>query len=364
MNIEDYIAEQKDVPFTDLPFNEVDNGLLSELAYMDFGGVFHDTETMVSIGDVTDRYFAEHSAEQIRKEGVFWQLAPLLLLPMKEGVRFRDIKVSHYVNDVDAETNMQFAAMVFHLTPHLHFVAYRGTDTTLVGWKESLLLSTHAQIAGAHAAVRYLEHLGKELEGDLLVGGHSKGGYFAMMAATCCDGALQSRIQTVYNNDGPGLHEDLIFSEGYQNIREKILTIVPESSVIGQLFFNEGEHHVVKSNAKGIVQHDLFSWQVEDSHFVPAELSQFSRFVQSAMGNWLEKVDEESRASIIDTVFTLLESTGSEDFHEIATDALQSAQTVFKGLMQLPEENRNELLGALQALIGSSGTVVLKSILS
>ncbi len=92
MNIEDYIAEHKDVPFTDLPFNELDNGLLSELAYMDFGGVFHDTETMVSIGDVTDRYFAEHSAEQIRKEGVFWQLAPLLLLPMKEGVRFRDIK--------------------------------------------------------------------------------------------------------------------------------------------------------------------------------------------------------------------------------------------------------------------------------
>lgn len=82
------------------------------------------------------------------------------------------------------------------------------------------------------------------------------------------------------------------------------------------------------------------------------------------MGNWLEKVDEESRASIIDTVFTLLESTGSEDFHEIAADALQSAQTVFKGLMKLPEENRNELLGALQALIGSSGTVVLKSILS
>lgn len=184
-----------------------------------------------------------------------------------------------------------------------------------------------------------------------------------MYASIFCQPAIQDRITIVYNNDGPGMHEGIIFSPEYQRIRPRMRNIVPDSSLIGQLLFNEGEHKVVKSNAEGIFQHDAFSWLVEGTEFSQTKLSPFSLFMQASLGCWLEELDAESRASIIDTIFSLLETTGSESFLEMREKRLKNTETVLRGLVQLPEAKRRELLNAFHSLLGSGRRTVLKSLL-
>ena len=363
MTIQEYLTAQKDVPFSSLPFHDVDNTILAELAYIDYEGIFREGEEALPLSEVERRFFATHDAEEIDKTAKFCDRAPLLLQEMAKGCRFRDILLSHYVTEVDTEETKQFSALVFHLSEKAWYIAYRGTDATLNGWKESLLMSYLEETGGSKAAVDYLNRIGSEHSGELLVGGHSKGGYFAMYASIFCQPEIQERITVVFNNDGPGMHEGIIFSPEYQCIRPRMRNIVPDSSLIGQLLFNEGEHKVVKSNAEGIFQHDAFSWVVEGTEFSQTKLSPFSLFMQASLGCWLEELDAESRASIIDTIFSLLETTGSESFPEMREQRLKNTETVLRGLVQLPEEKRHELLNAFHSLLGSGRRMVLKSLL-
>lgn len=364
MTIEDYIKEQKDVPFSALPFHDVDNTVLAELAYIDFDGIFHNEEENrngLPLAEVSRRFFATHDAEEIDKKAKFCDRAPLLMREMAKGERFRDMLLSHYVNEVDDEDTMQFSALVFHLSEDSWYVAYRGTDASFTGWKESLLMSYLEETGGSKEAVAYLDRLGGEHPGEFIVGGHSKGGYFAMYASIFCRPEIQDRITVVYNNDGPGMHEKIIFSPEYQKIRPRMSNIVPDSSIIGQLLFNQGEHKVIKSTAQGIFQHDALTWIVEGTEFAETKLTPFSLFVQAALGNWLDTVDEESRASIIDTVFSVLEMTGSETFTELHEERLKSAHMVLSGLVKLPDDKRNELLGAFAAFIKSNRKAAIQS---
>lgn len=366
MTILEYVIDQKDVPFAELPFHDVDNTVLAELAYIDYDEVFQSEEENrngLPLEEVSRRFFATHDAEEIEKNAKFCDRAPLLLREMAKGARFCDMLLSHYVNELDDEDTTQFSALVFHLTEDTWYVAYRGTDASFTGWKESLLMSYLEETGGSKEAVAYLDHLGKEYPGELIVGGHSKGGYFAMYASIFCAPDVQDRITTVYNNDGPGMHEEIIFSSEYQNIRPRMMNIVPDSSIIGQLLFNQGEHKVVKSEAQGIFQHDALTWVVEGADFAETKLTPFSLFVQAALGNWLDTVDRESRASIIDTVFSVLETTGSESFTDLHEERLKSAHAVLSGLVSLPEDKRNELLGAFSAFIKSNRKAAIQSLL-
>lgn len=369
MTILEYVIDQKDVSFAERPFHDVDNTVLAELAYVDYDGIFYDeaeNQNGLPLAEVSRRFFATHDAEEIEKNAKFCDRAPLLLREMAKGERYRDMLFSHYVNEVneaDEEDATQFSALAFHLSEDTWYVAYRGTDASFTGWKESLLMSYLEETGGCKEAVAYLDHLGKEHPGKLIVGGHSKGGYFAMYASIFCAPDVQDRITIVYNNDGPGMHEEIIFSSEYQNIRPRMMNIVPDSSIIGQLLFNQGEHKVVKSEAQGIFQHDAFTWVIEGTEFAETKLTPFSLFVQAALGNWLDTVDRESRASIIDTVFSVLEATGSESFTELHEERLKSAHAVLSGLVSLPEDKRKELLGAFAAFIKSNQKAAIQSLL-
>ena len=101
------------------------------------------------------------------------------------------------------------------------------------------------------------------------------------------------------------------------------------------------------------------TWEVTKDKFVPAELDDFSRFVKATLENWLEKLDTETRCSIISIVFSMIEETESETFREFGSDLIKNAVTVIKSLVKLPREKKRELIAALSALIKSSGKVTI-----
>ena len=170
----------------------------------------------------------------------------------------------------------------FLLPDQSAYIAFRGTDGTLVGWKEDFNLSFLPETEGQSRAVRYLNQVGKLVRGVLRVGGHSKGGNLAVYTAACCDREIQDRIETVYSNDGPGFQREMLSNEGYQRILPKVASIVPDTSIIGLLLFSSATHCAVKSSQTGILQHDGFSWEIVLNRFVPAALSDLSLLIKSS----------------------------------------------------------------------------------
>ena len=213
-NIFDYLEWRCDVPLAVDPFNEVDNLVLAELVYTDFGGIVPVDGRQISLRDAADAFFRRHTHEEILAIKSYTARAPLLMEKMLEGERFRDVKLCWYLDETDTERETQLAAVTFLLPDRSAYVAFRGTDGTLVGWREDCNLSFQHETDGQRRSARYLNLVGGQLDAPMRVGGHSKGGNMAVYAAARCEPALQDRLLAVYTNDGPGFHEEMLQSEG------------------------------------------------------------------------------------------------------------------------------------------------------
>ena len=362
MELFDYLKWRNDVSLRAAPFNEIDNVLLSYLAYADFGELLQEEKRRVSIETCFKRFCKKHDLANVRESKLFIERAPLLLEDMVCGARFRGTKVVHFREVFDKEKVQQFAALVFLLPDGTRYVSFRGTDLSITGWKEDFLMSFTAETEGAKEAVSYLNEVAACVEGDLILGGHSKGGNFAMFAAAFCDDAVKERILKVYNNDGPGFREEIVRSAAYRELLPKITNIVPQTSIIGRLLSNEAAHTVVKSTAAGIFQHDVTTWEVTKDKFVRTEPDAFSDFVEKSLGTWLETMDDEARKSLVETVFSMIEMTEAETFVEFGENLFKNTGLIIKGLGRLPKEKRSELTAAIGGLAEAGRATVLDKI--
>ena len=354
MELLDYLQWRNDVPLSVSPFNEVDNIILAYLSYIDFGKLRQEWDGFCDLKELFQCFCKEHSLEEIKTAGQFTERAPLLLKEMMKGERFLDTKVGYYAVDFDKDQVKQFAALVFLLPDGTNYVSFRGTDETITGWKEDFLMSCQSETAGAKEAVDYFNKVAKALEGEFILGGHSKGGNFAMYAAAFCEAQHKERILKVYNNDGPGFRDEVIQSNEFQEMLPKILTVAPQSSIIGQLLSNSAEQRVIRSTAKGIMQHDAMTWEAEKDRLVPSELDELSHYAKTTLGSWLESMDDESRESLCTTAFSLIESTKSETFIEFSADLVKNTEIIWKEMGKLPEDKKKEIMDALANLMESS----------
>ena len=362
MELFDYLKWRNDVSLRAAPFNEIDNVVLSYLAYADFGELLQEEKRRVSIETCFKRFCKKHDLANVRESKLFIERAPLLLEDMVCGARFRGTKVVHFREVFDKEKVQQFAALVFLLPDGTRYVSFRGTDLSITGWKEDFLMSFTAETEGAKEAVSYLNDVAASVDGDFILGGHSKGGNFAMYAAAFCEDAVKGRIRKVYNNDGPGFREEIVRSAAYRELLPKITNIVPQTSIIGRLLSNEAAHTVVKSTAAGIFQHDVTTWEVTKDKFVRAEPDAFSDFVEKSLGTWLETMDDEARKSLVETVFSMIEMTEAETFAEFGENLFKNTGLIIKGLGRLPKEKRSELTAALGGLAEAGRATVLDKI--
>ncbi len=304
-NLLEYIRWRGDIPFSVIPPCEVDELIFSHLAYLDLDGIVG--EQPVSL---TSAYRSWQEKGYGTPPGIHSRFIWDEIIPMfgeaSATKRFSDCLFSDFACECNEAKGSQFGAVTITLPgiPGEH-ILFRGTDDTLIGWKENLCMSYLPAVPAQTSALSYLcRH---KDAGELTVCGHSKGGNLAVFAASAAPEALQEKIQCVWNFDGPGFRREFLRSAGYRNMVPRIRTFVPESSVFGMMLANDGRYRVVRSSAQGVAQHDGFSWEVSGAGFCFAEsLSEKSRLHHRIMEKWLAGIPDDCRAAIVDCLFRLL----------------------------------------------------------
>lgn len=368
-NVNDYLEWRGDLSLGADPFNDVDNIILSQLSYTDFDGIVKDRaeEEDLRLGAISDIYFSMHTDQEIRSRVSFTRDAPFLMRRMASSMRFKNMRVTNYVNLIKQNATVQFSAVTFHLSDGSIYVAYRGTDTTIVGWKEDFCLSYSAETAGQKSAVEYLNMIGKAWPDvrKIRVGGHSKGGNFAVYAAACCDPEVKRRIISVYSNDAPGFLESVVNSTAYGEIRDRIRGIIPEASVFGTMFGHGFRPLIVKSSASNMfLQHDLMSWKVIGNHFEKEEQRNAgSLMFEKTFRNWLADISPEAREEFVQSVFSIFESTGALTFPEIAEQAVQNLGRIRDAVRSLPGEQQSSALDIVKRFFLTQKSVRLEELI-
>ncbi len=352
-NLLDYIRWRGDLTLAERPFNDVDNLLLAELSFLDFSGIVPNAFTFpgISLKDACDAYFAGNPAADM---GVLVpDTIPELARLMADSSRFRHAMLRSYVNRIDTETEIQFSALTVYLDDGTCYVAFRGTDDTLVGWKEDFNMAFLPTVPAQQEALDYLQDAAAAHPDCMIrVGGHSKGGNLAVYSAVFCGEKTQDQLLAVYNNDGPGFMTSLLDLPEHQRISSRIITILPESSIVGMLLEHEEEYQIVRSTQIGIMQHDGFSWQVGPDGFeqVP-QMSEGGKIIDKTLRSFVWQMTPEQRAAFTDTLFDVLTCTDADTLTELKEGGLKTASKMLKTMQSLDKNTRHALTGTLRLLL-------------
>jgi hypothetical protein len=348
-NIINYAIEEKKL-FINMEFGGVDSLILSKLAYLNFDGFvsgLSDAATPVSIEEIADMDHTDalfhNTWDSKTNRRLFFALA--------DSSRFRDMKVIFYVNKTDPGTEKQFSAVTFLLDDGSAYVAYRGTDSTFVGWKEDFNMAFISPVPSQEEGVAYLNAVADRISCPLKIGGHSKGGNIAVYSSIKCCPSVQERITQIFSHDGPGFRDEVFLSNEYGVIKDRIHKTLPQSSIIGMLLQNQENYSVVKSNRIWFMQHDPFSWLVDGPDFQYAQsVKKSAIYMNGTLNQWVNSFDDEKRERFVNTLFQIIQATNATTFYDLTGDWPQKAVAVLDAIKGIDDETRRFVFQTIRAL--------------
>ncbi len=357
-NITDYVIGYGRYTIDEEPFNEVDSLVLSQFSYLKFDKILTGSGRVKKAmriwelkesGDYETLY-ADSRFEKVNRE---------LFEAMAGSRRFSSVRLYDHVNIVDPQWEIQFSAITCMFDNGFTYVAFRGTDETLTGWKEDFNMSFITPVPAQEKAVQYLNRIGSSVASDLTVGGHSKGGNLAVYASMMCRPKVRSRIEAIYSHDGPGFAEGVLDSEEFACIKDRIRKSVPRSSVVGMVLQTQENYEVVKCCNFGLLQHDPYNWLIDGVGFKKADSIFRHRYVTDrSVNKWIRGMDREQRQEFVELLFEIVRGLGSDDLNDVMGDPVNSGRRIKSTYEGMNEEDRDILKGLFRDLSDAIGETV------
>ena len=356
----DYLAKQR-ASFSDVPLNEVDSLVLSTISYYRFE---NGTLGRTVPSEIVPLPVAVCGISRDELYGGFWLsrmggdefLAEVLASP-----RFMELKVGYYANDVSNHFEKQFSAVTFFLPDDTVYIAFRGTDNSLAGWKEDFNLTFMEEVPSQISARTYLEDIADMHAAPLFVGGHSKGGNLAEYAALTCRNQTFEKVVSIFNHDGPGfafIPSDRFDTPAYD---AKLRKTVPESSVFGMLMENRTRYRVVRAAGVLFTQHASTRWAVEGDDFVTLDqISPEAAIISGTLNSWAKLYEPDKRELFIDVVYDIFCAANAETLAEFSENRTSSALAVAGAAAKLPADMRSTLLDMIRDIAPIIGVEAAK----
>lgn len=323
-----YVKKFGNKSFNEYPFNEVDGLILSQISYMNLEAVIptiDDTAKEISLLEVLKETKLKEACHNTLDHKRNYKLIQLL----QNSSRYQGLYANYFSSEFRIDKVVQFCAMTF-LFDTFAVVTYRGTDITLLGWKENLNMSYLDVIPSQTEAKRYFERVANKIEKPMILAGHSKGGNLAVYAAMSSSPEAQERIVHIYNYDGPGFQTDIFQTEEFNRIRQKITKFTCREAMVGILLYHNETMEFVKSKGLNIFQHDAFNWIItKDGKLKRVRKPNiFSKTFEKSMDDLIASATIEERKDFLEILFQI----GMEHPYSTILDWVRHPIRSFKGM--------------------------------
>lgn len=339
-NFLDYVRTAMDT-FEERPLCTVDSLVFSWLSYTHVGPELTRACTVRGVA-LHELLRAEDFDDMF---GTSWDVQGSrdLLFAVCASPRFRSCRLSILRFRTDNVSEEQFAAMTFRLPDGSSYIAFRGTDSTVVGWKEDFNMTFLSPVPAQEEAAAYVDDVAELTSGTLYVGGHSKGGNLAVYAAAMCAPVHRERIRRVFSHDGPGFHREFCAAEPYRRIMSIMEKTVPKSTMIGAVLSEAPDFTptIVESDGMSMLQHNPFLWavDVDAAEFVRADgYTASSRLFDATLDAWMDKYTLAERGRFVDALFDVIGVTGATHFSDIMADRKTNVPLMLNAVETLDED--------------------------
>ena len=337
-NINDYLVWRGDIKISkNHEFNELDSLILARFAYMLFHKIsLNSQESIKSIAKKMQNFDNSEFLYNGDKE---------LITNLGKAKRFCDMLVTNYEQNNDKTSQKQFGAITIHTKKDEIYISFLGTDNSIFGWNESFNMAFMQEIPSQICGKEYLNKIAKAYPNKKIrIGGHSKGGNIAVYSALSVDSEIANRVIKIYNYDGPGFNTKFDLNDINSDIVAKIQTYIPQDSIIGRLLNHKEKFKVVKSSQKGLLQHDIFSWQVLRDDFIYAKSTKTSKNIDKALSAFLVTASDEELKIAIDTAFRILYASNAESFNEILSNLPTALSNMLREYGKISSEQKKNII--------------------
>lgn len=351
----DYIKEYGKYSFREMPMTEVDSLALCQLSYLKFDGMVPGVrENLPSVTLESLKVYPDY--EKLFADVRYEEVNRALIEGMLAGKRYSNLKLNCYVNMVEKESEMQFSAITYILNDGTVYIAFRGTDETIVGWKEDFNMAFCAPVPGQEYSVGYLNTVAERIHSPFYVGGHSKGGNLAVYSAMNCRPDVQERIIRVFSMDGPGFRPEVLKAGNYDVIADRVTKILPHSSLVGMLFESDMHFQVVESKTFGLMQHDPYTWLVEGDHLKHVDdIYESRKQMDNTLNTWILSLDEKQLRVFVDTLFQVISASQVDNLIDFTAEWRQSMNRIITALKGLDPDTAKALKTVVKALFDIAG---------
>jgi hypothetical protein len=357
----DYLQWRGDLSFSKDPFNDIDALLLALLSYLHLKDIVPGIESNkeISLQYTANQYFSKFSTTGETLSNINPTASPSfnseveeLLKKASNCPRFEKIRLSKYVENTDFIVGRQFAAVTYtlHNIEHEKVIAFRGTDNSVIGWKEDFELAYMEQIPAQESACKYLERSIGIFSSQIIVCGHSKGGNLAMYAGSHLSTSRQNRLKKIINFDGPGFNFSIAQRDPFLQYEHKIINYVPEESMVGLLLDSVGKRKVVSSSARFVFQHNAFNWEVERTKFVQGSLSNNAKLLENTLKTWLTEISISKRELFLEALFDILGASEGNTILLDSQETIKEIKNILKKYSELDKETRALLAQVFESL--------------
>ena len=347
-NLITYVQQYEAQTFQEKLVTDIDILVLTEIAYLPFDEIVSSSfeeKTAISLNQLGKEFETIKEKEHKNNPFMITKERIQLLDVVSKSLRFKDVKVFGFMNDIDDELTKQFAAVCYQWEEESRWIIFRGTDESLTGWKEDFMMTYSDLIPAQTDAIEYLRKQAELFAGSLNISGHSKGGNLSLYASAMQEEDIQNRIQQIYCWDAPGVHRSILNTEGYQRVVSKVKRYIPQDSIVGLMLESQVPYHIIESQGSGISQHSALMWNIEDDHFVElTELTRNSQLTDQTFKQWTEVVSDEDLKLFFDTFFELIFEMGVETVNDVYYNFRMYMRQFFEKAYQMDTEKREILL--------------------
>ena len=398
--------------FAQRKFNAVDALILCELAYINMPTSvpkYCDNPKNISTVSINELLRIEdYSSMFASGSPKVDKFRRKLLLAVASSPRYRGIRVGEYLerfdeSNIDESLEQQFAGVTFDLSncegidnPHTLVVAFRGTDSTLVGWKEDFNMAFRCPVPAQESAAEYLTSVAQRYSKrysnknffnkifanklfarfskssvdaqnnpNIIVVGHSKGGNMAAYAAMRLDATSQKLgdlVSKIYSMDGPGFASDVVDTSVFANVSSRIEKVVPQSAFIGLIMDTGVPYKVTFADSIGLMQHLGMYWQVKNGDFDYCDcVTPRALAVSKATNEWMMNLPFEERKRRIDSVYSIFSSLGYPTFDEMSSHWSEVVPKLLKIAMHMDSKTYELIRSVMSAFALAGGSSDKKS---
>lgn len=369
----DYINWRGDLSFSKDPLNDVDVLIFALLSYLPFKGIVPGVEAKkgITLKDAADQYFSSFPTSEKKSAFIPPTAIPSFDAEIRDlfkkaaiSPRFEMVELSNFDENTDFVKGRQFAAVTFDFksAKNEKVVAFRGTDSSVVGWKEDFELAYMEQIPAQESAGNYLKRTLGFFPDRFILCGHSKGGNLAVFAGSSLNPLHQSRLKKILNFDGPGFNFPVVHQSPFMKCEHKVMNYIPEESMVGLLLESVGERTVVSSAAQFILQHNALNWHVEGTRFIQGSLSKNAELLENTFKTWLTEISLSDREMFLEALFDILGASEGNTIKKDPRKSLNELKKILKKYSELDKETKALLSQVFESLTAEAGKTLTAAI--